>query len=97
MKKRFNGGNILTACTEAGASGIPKKELLGREKLELKSNKRRLKKSEKYMNTLKDMVSDYEYNHNHLAELVGAVYMTIERLEMYIENNVFRIKTLKGK
>jgi len=94
-KKRF-ARNEPTACV-GDTSSATKKELIAREKAEVNGNKARLKRAKKYMNTLKKMSSDYDYNQNHLSEMVGSVYMKIDSLKGYIENSENRIKMFRKR
>jgi len=94
MKKRFKS-NLAETCGD-GAVNVPKKELIARAKQEIKHNKARLKTCKKYMNTLKDMTSDYDYHQESLNTLVGNVCMQIDRLEGYIEQTEDILAKLKG-
>lgn len=97
MKKRFKNNNIGIEACSSDSVNVPTSELKARFKKEIAYSKARLKKLKVYMNTFKDIANDYDYNQNHLAELIGNVYVQTDRVKGDIERTKARLKSLKKK
>ena len=93
MKKRFKTNEAI-GC-EAQKSGVPIKERIAQTKNNIRHHKIKLKQAKKYMNTLKDMSSDYDYQQESLNVLVGNTYIMIDRTKGWISTEKQMLAQLK--
>ncbi len=95
-KKRFLDNRPQT-CNDSIGQAVPKKERIAQTKNNIRSHKVQLKKMNKYLDALKGMSGDYDYNSESLAMLVGNVFMNIDRVKGWIDREKNILKKLKGK
>jgi len=95
-KKRFLDNKPQT-CDDSIGQAAPKKERIAQTENNIRSHKVQLKKMNKYLDALKGMSGDYDYNNESLAMLVGNVFMNIDRAKGWIDREKNILKTLKGK
>jgi len=92
MKKRFNGDRGMVKCgSDTMYSPDEKKKLLKRN---IKSNKAKVKKLMSYMDNLKDMHMDYDFNHQAITDLVGNVYIQLDSAKGEIDSSKLELKKI---
>ncbi len=92
-KKRFTNNNSV-GC-EPKQAGVPLKERIAQTKNNIRRHKSKLKQTKKYMDTLKDMSSDYDFHQDSLNVLVGNTYILIDRTKGWIETEKAILTKLK--
>jgi len=95
-KKRFLD-NRPKACNDTLGSNVSTKERIAQTKNNIRSHKAQLKKMNKYLDALRGMSGDYDYNNESLATLVGNVYMNIDRTKGWVDRERATLASLKGK
>jgi len=92
-KKRFLDNRPQT-CGE-NATNVPMKERIAQTKNNIRSHKAQIKKMNKYLDALRGMSGDYDYNNESLAMLVGNVYMNIDRAKGWVATEKSNLQRLR--